>query len=99
VVQGEAEPPSPTPTPAGDPIGEGVRSALREVAPNIDMATLDPDADLTTGADLDSIDFLALMTRIHETTGVDIAERDFPCCTTLGGLVTYVRDRALTRQR
>lgn len=91
-------PPAPAPTPADDPIGEAVRAALRAVAPNVDVAALDPDADLTMGADLDSIDFLALVIRIHESLGVDIPERDFPCCTTLGGLMTYVRDRALTRQ-
>jgi acetate kinase len=103
VVQGEAgaRPVAsrPTPTPAEDAISGAVRAALGEVAPNIDAAALDPDADLTAGGDLDSIDFLALIARIHETTGVDVPERDFPCCTTLGGLVTYLRDRALTRQR
>ena len=88
------------PTVGGDDrIGDAVRAALRDVAPNVDVAAIDPDAELSVAADLDSIDFLALVARIDERTAVDIPERDFPRCMTLGGMVAYVRDRALTRQR
>jgi acetate kinase len=81
-----------------DRITKAVADALADVAPNVDVSALDPGADLARAADLDSIDFLALVNRIHEGIGVDIPERDFPACTTLGGLVAYVRDRALARQ-
>jgi acetate kinase len=91
------------PAPAGarpgdDPIAEVVRAALREVAPNVDVAALDPAAELGVTAELDSIDFLALVARIDEQTGVDIPERDFPACATLDGLVGYVQQRALAHR-
>ena len=81
-----------------DRIVNAVADALRDVAPNVDLATLERDADLVVAADLDSIDFLALIDHVHEHLGVDIPERDFPACTTFAGLVAYLRERALARQ-
>lgn len=81
-----------------DRITQALAEALADVAPDVDVPALDRAADLVTAAGLDSIDFLALVDRIHERTGVEIPERDFPACTTFDGLIAYVRDRALARQ-
>jgi acetate kinase len=79
-------------------VEHAVADALRDVAPNIDVAALDRGADLVGAADLDSIDFLAFVDHIHDHIGVEIPERDFPACATLDGLVAYLRERALARQ-
>jgi acyl carrier protein len=43
--------------------------------------------------DLDSIDLLNLMIAIHEATGVDIPEADYPKMASLDGCVVYLRSR------
>jgi acyl carrier protein len=86
--------------PGGDDrITLAVTSALSDVAPNVDVSAIDRGDDLAVAADLDSIDFLALVDAIHHRIGVDIPERDFPACTTLGGLIAYVRNQALVGRR
>jgi acyl carrier protein len=70
-----------------------VAAALRRVAPRVDVATLDPRADLRDAADLDSMDFLNLVVAVHEATGLDIPERDYPHLATLSGFARYLDAR------
>jgi acyl carrier protein len=81
--------------PAHGPDGRTlVTAALRRVVPRVDIAALDPLADLRDAADLDSMDFLNLVTAIHEATGIDIPERDYPHLATLAGFARYLDERA-----
>ncbi len=63
---------------------------LRGIAPEIDLVGIDDDALLQDELELDSIDFLNLVTRLSETTGVDVPERDYPELATVGGFVAYL---------
>ena len=63
---------------------------LHGIAPEVDLTDCDPDTGLQEGFDLDSMDFLNLVTALHEETGIDVAERDYPQLATIGGFVTYV---------
>ena len=72
---------------------EVLRSALAKVAPDVDLGTIPRDADLRDEAELDSIDFLNLVTTICETTGIDISERDYPRLATVDGVVDYLGPR------
>ena len=63
---------------------------LYDVAPEIDLAAVDPGIDLRDGLDLDSMDFLNLIAGIHEQTGRDIPERDYGLFVTLADLTTYL---------
>lgn len=65
---------------------------LGNIAPEAGL-NLDPDADLREQIDLDSMDLLNLMIAIHEATGVDIPEADYPKLATLNGSVAYLRER------
>lgn len=67
-----------------------LRAVLREVAPEVDLDQVGPDEDLTEGMDLDSIDFLNLVIGVHERTGLDIPERDYPKLATVRGWVAYL---------
>jgi acyl carrier protein len=67
-----------------------VLGALTDVAPDADLAGLDPDADLVEELDIDSMDFLNVIVRINEVTGVEIPERDYGKLTTLNELVSYL---------
>ena len=74
-------------------IAEVVRRVLADIAPEADLDRLDPGVDLQEQVDLDSMDFLNLVTAVSEATGVDIPERDYPLVATLSGCVTYVASR------
>jgi acyl carrier protein len=65
---------------------------LRQIAPEADLTTVDPDARYQDELDLDSMDFLNLVTAVHEELGVDIPERDYPRLATVRGFVTYLAD-------
>jgi acyl carrier protein len=70
-----------------------VAAALTRVAPRIDLTAIDPHADLRDAAGLDSMDFLNLVVAVHEATGLDVPERDYPHLATLAGFVRYLDDR------
>jgi acyl carrier protein len=67
-----------------------VQEELNEIAPEVDMATVEPDADLREALDIDSMDFLNFITAIHHRLGVDIPEIDYPKLITLDGAVAYI---------
>jgi len=69
---------------------EVVVTALGDVAPEIDVDTLDPGTSLRNGADLDSMDFLAYVAAVSDALGVDIPEDDYDRLDTLTGAVAYV---------
>ena len=67
-----------------------VTTALSDVAPEIDLETLDPQMSLRNGADLDSMDFLAYVAAVSETVGRDIPEDDYDRMDTVAGAVAYL---------
>lgn len=68
-----------------DQIRDLVRTVLGRVAPEADLATLDPNADLREALDLDSMDFLNFVIGLHEALAVEIAESDYAGFATLEG--------------
>jgi acyl carrier protein len=70
-----------------------VREELNNIAPEVDMATVDPAADVREALDIDSMDFLNFIAAIHRRLGVDIPERDYPKLITLDGAVDYLKDK------
>jgi acyl carrier protein len=73
---------------------DGARSLLagllHQIAPEVDLDDVDSDADLQEEVDLDSMDFLNLVTALHDATGLDVPERDYPSLSTVNGFVAYV---------
>jgi acyl carrier protein len=67
---------------------------LRRIAPEVDLDLVDPDAPLQEAMELDSMDFLNLVTALHEATGIDVPERDYPLLGTVNGFVAYVASAA-----
>lgn len=63
------------PTPRRTDIVDTIVDAIEEVAPDVEARSLPADGDLRLDADLDSMDFLAVITLIAERTGADIPER------------------------
>ena len=73
---------------------ETVLALLAEIAPEIDLEAVPDDEDLRDAVDLDSLDFLTLVERVHETTGVDVPEMDYDQVRTLNGWVGYLTARS-----
>ena len=72
-------------------IGTVVREELNNIAPEIDLSTVDPAADLREALDIDSMDFLNFITAIHHRLGVDVPELDYPKLGTLNGAMKYLQ--------
>lgn len=77
-----------------DEIRTAVLDAIGEVAPDADLAGLEPGADLRDELEIDSMDALNIAIGIHERTGVEIPDTDYPRLATLDALVAYVSERA-----
>lgn len=63
---------------------------LGNIAPEADLQALDPKADLREALDIDSMDFLNLITAIHNRLGVNVPEIDYPKLITLEGAIRYL---------
>ncbi len=55
-------------------IGRVVLEELNNIAPEVDLAGVDPATDLHEAIDIDSMDFLNFVTALHHRLGIDIPE-------------------------
>ncbi|HEY4773786.1 MAG TPA: acyl carrier protein [Xanthobacteraceae bacterium] len=76
-----------------------VREELNNIAPEVDLAGIDPAGDLREALDIDSMDFLTFVTALHRRLGVDIPEIDYPKLLTLDGAVAYLTAHLKSAQR
>lgn len=67
-----------------------LREELGKIAPEVDLDTIDPSANLREALDIDSMDFLNFVTALHHRLGLDIPELDYPKLGTLDGATAYV---------
>jgi acyl carrier protein len=74
-----------------------LRDELGNIAPEADLKTIDPRADLREALDIDSMDFLNFVTAIHHRLGLDIPELDYPKLGTLGGALNYLKAKLADR--
>jgi len=66
---------------------------IGKIAPEAELDQIEPTVNLREQLDIDSMDALNIMVGIHEATGVDIPEADYPQMTTLDRCVAYLRTR------
>jgi len=76
-----------------DDIKALVLRELGKIAPEVNPDEIDPGLDLREQVDLDSMDILNLAIAIHQATGIDIPEADYPQMVSLDGCVAYLRSR------
>ena len=74
-----------------DEIRSAVIAELGNIAPEVDMNSVVPDADLREALDIDSMDFLNFIMAIHKRTGVNVPEKDYTKLLTLRGAVAYLQ--------
>jgi acyl carrier protein len=69
---------------------ELIREILSGIAPETDPATVSGSEDLREALDLDSMDYMNFVVALHERTGIDIPETDYPRLQTLDGAAAYL---------
>jgi acyl carrier protein len=69
---------------------DAVVSSIVAVAPEADPHAIPDDASLRDELDLDSMDFLNVVQGIHDRTGIDVPERDYPHLATLRTAIDYL---------
>lgn len=67
-----------------------ILAALQAIAPDVDVEHLDPDQDMRTAVDLDSVDFLSMLEQVSVACGIDIAEADYDQVRSLQGMTAYL---------
>ena len=72
---------------------QAIERSLIQVAPDADLASLGPDADLRDTLQLDSLDFLNFIEALNERTGRRIDEDDYPQLATMASAVKFLADR------
>jgi acyl carrier protein len=77
-----------------DDIRQLLLEELGNLAPEADLGTVPPDADLREALDLDSMDFLNLVMALHKRLAIDIPERDYAELRTIDGAIEYLAARA-----
>lgn len=70
-----------------------IAEILSGIAPEADLSAIGADEDMRLALDLDSMDFLNLIVGLHERTGIDIPEADYPRLFTLAGAMRYLGDK------
>jgi acyl carrier protein len=73
-----------------DEIKTTVLRSLARIAPEADLDALAPDIEFRDQLDIDSFDFLTFIIGLHEATGIDIPEADYPHLATLNDAVAYL---------
>jgi acyl carrier protein len=68
-----------------------IAAALDEVVPGADIQGIDADEDFVYELDIDSMDFLNFVISVHERTGIDIPERDYPKLSSLNKAMGYLQ--------
>jgi acyl carrier protein len=67
--------------------------ALARIAPELRDTPLRHDMPLRDQVDLDSMDFLNFVIALHDRTGVDIPEADYPRLSTIDAIAAYLAQR------
>jgi acyl carrier protein len=70
-----------------------ILKVLGRIAPEADLDTLDPDANVREALDIDSFDHLNLLIGLNEELGVEIPEADYGQLTTLADIMRYLSAR------
>lgn len=67
-----------------------VLEELSDIAPDIDLASFNDNADLQREYDLDSMDSLNLAEGVHERLGVNIPDQDYARLRSIADLLDYL---------
>jgi acyl carrier protein len=67
-----------------------ILDAIERIAPDVDTSALPGDVDFREEAELDSMDFLSVLTTVEQATGVTVPEIDYPRIITIDQFADYL---------
>ncbi len=70
-----------------------LRDLIGAVAPEADLSTLDPGADVREALDIDSFAFLSIVAGLHERFGIEVPESDYGRIRSLDGCRRHLAER------
>jgi acyl carrier protein len=76
-----------------DELRATVLRVLGEIAPEADLAGLEPGVPFRDQLDLDSMDGLNFMVGLHTALGIEVPEADYPKLATLETCLDYLAAR------
>ncbi len=74
-------------------LSELVTRALYAVAPDLEGETIDPETPFRDQFEFDSMDFLNFIIELHQASGEEIAEADYPQLASLNDCVSYLKQK------
>lgn len=72
-------------------VSKALAEELYRIAPDVSPDDIDPAADLRDEYDIDSMDFLKLVTALGKRFDLDMPEADYAKMQSFDGLVAYLR--------
>jgi acyl carrier protein len=69
-------------------------AALADVAPEVEVGSLDPARNFRDQFEFDSIDFVDLMLRLEKRLGIKIPQAHYPKLSSLDGALRYLMSAA-----
>lgn len=70
-----------------------ILDSLHFVAPEIDLNSIKPNAPFRDQMDIDSIDFVRFIIRLHQTLDIEILETDYPKLTSVKSCSDYIKEQ------
>lgn len=77
-----------------EPIHALLVKHLGRIAPEISLDDIDPAADLREEFDIDSMDFMTLITALGKDLSLPMPEADYDQMRSFNGLLSYLRSHA-----
>lgn len=76
-----------------DELKQTVLRLLGEIAPEADLAAVNPEVSFRDQLDIDSIDFLNFIVALHKQFQIEVPESDYPELATIEGCVRYLQHK------
>ena len=70
-------------------IRQTIIEQILEIAPEINERDIDPNAHIQRSLEIDSFDFLRMLTALNKAIGVEVPEADYAQVDTLNHMVDY----------
>ena len=70
-----------------------ILEAIERIAPDVDVTALPLDVDFREEAELDSMDFLGVLTAVQEATGIEVPETDYAQIVSINRFTDYLSNR------
>jgi acyl carrier protein len=74
-------------------IASALQEEIHRIAPDIEVDSIDRDADLREEFDMDSMDFLHLVTALGKRFNLKILEADYPRMRSYNDLCSYLDEK------